>query len=269
MRTVLNAQFASPLPRMRLFAGTDATLFFDLVHAGDGNSLPNRVSTTILTKANYLGDYYSFPHLPVGTFEMGDVDTVYVNDYQTGPIVAIEVHHNIPGYASAFVIDWLLKRVVVTAQLTGETWIAEPNQWITNTASRIPLEPYQPNASRQIEYRVTVQTGDIGGAGTDGEIFIQLFGVDGVSSSILKLDDPNANDFEQDTVATYTVTSKDVGVLDRILLFLVPDESSPDWYCEEVVVRNTLTGQVWTFPVENWLGRGADGPLSVEVHVSK
>ena len=199
---------------------------------------------------------------------MGDVDTVYLDDNRPGPIVAIQVHHDDLGYVPAMYPDWYLARVVVTDLLTGETWIAEPNRWITRSPSRIPLKPYQPNESRQIEYQVTVHTGDFSGAGTDGDVYINLFGVNGISSSSLQLDDPGADDFERDTLATYTVASKDVGVLDRIKLRLAPDGDSPDWFCEEVVVRNMLTGQVWTFQVNSWLGKG-NGPLWVEVAVSE
>ena len=263
MRTVLNARYRVTFTTgTQWFAGTDADLLFYLVR--NESTLSPSTKRTIITTADYSKNWDSFPYLPVGTFENGNVDTVYLDDNRPGPIRAIQVQHDNTGFGP----DWYLARVVVTDLLTGETWIAEPNRWITRSPARIPLVPYQPNGTRQIKYQVTVRTGELRNAGTDGEIFIQLIGVDGTSSSSLKLDDPDANDFERDTVKTYTVTSKDVGVLDRIVLILVPNKSSPDWYCEEVTVRNMLTGQVWTFPVEKWLGRD-DGPLSVEVNLNE
>jgi hypothetical protein len=263
MRTALNARFRVTFTTgSQAHSGTDADLFFSLVR--DDISLTASAKRTILTTADYSKNTDSAPYLPVGSFERGDVDTVYLDDNRPGPILAIQVHHDNAGYDP----DWYLARVVVNDQLTGETWIAEPNQWITRSPSRILLKPYQLSESRQIEYQVTVHTGDLSGAGTDGDVYINLFGVNGISSSSLQLDDPSADDFERNTLATYTVASKDVGVLDRIKLRLAPDGDSPDWFCEEVTVRNMLTGQVWTFPVEKWLGKG-DGPLSVEVKLNE
>ena len=62
------------------------------------------------------------------------------------------------------------------------------------------------------EYIITIKTGDLKSAGTDGEVKIQVIGSDLCQTEPTVLDQFFENDFEKNQTNRYTMTMKDVGV---------------------------------------------------------
>lgn len=54
---------------------------------------------------------------------------------------------------------------------------------------------------KEIEYTVTVKTGDVFGAGTDANVFINMYGENGDSGERQLQDSDNINKFEQNVVS--------------------------------------------------------------------
>ena len=61
------------------------------------------------------------------------------------------------------------------------------------------------------EYIITVKTGDLTNAGTDGEVKIQVIGKSLLWTEPTVLDHAFDNDFEQNQTTRYSVTMKDIG----------------------------------------------------------
>ena len=244
-------------------AGTDAIIKMELSH--NGEPITDTAYFSVLSAAGFEHSYFTAPYFRVGTFERGDTDNIYLQDNNAGEVTGIQLSQNGTGDGPG----WFVEQVVVRDLVAGKAWAARPQRWLATdsspytTSAYIELSPYNPDLFDTSEYQVVVVTGDLSGAGTDGVVSITLIADDGTTSDPLKLENGNSNDFERNTLGNYTVTSPDIGQLAALRVELKPEGDNPDWYCREVTVRNIITGQVWVFPIESWLGRG-NGPLSVE-----
>jgi hypothetical protein len=74
---------------------------------------------------------------------------------------------------------------------------------------------------------------------------------------VLNLDTPDFDDFERGSVGYYTVMARDVGEVAILRLSLSTGAGDASWYCQEVVLRHPVTGQVWVFPINAWLQSGS------------
>ena len=61
------------------------------------------------------------------------------------------------------------------------------------------------------EYKITVKTGDIRGAGTDANVFVQLYGDKGNTDVLPLKDSGNTNKFERDNTDEFTFKVSDIG----------------------------------------------------------
>eukprot|EP00753_Platysulcus_tardus_P018585 PLAT6937.1.p1 GENE.PLAT6937.1~~PLAT6937.1.p1 ORF type:complete len:691 (+),score=362.98 PLAT6937.1:122-2194(+) len=105
-------------------------------------------------------------------------------------------------------------------------------------------------------YLVTINTGDIGGAGTDGTVKVALVGEKG-ETDMTTIDSPLFDDFERASAREYEVESEsDLGELGAIRLSMKEGLTlGADWYVTTVRVRGPDDRQ-WVFPVYSWVMSG-------------
>ena len=110
-------------------------------------------------------------------------------------------------------------------------------------------------------YRITVETGDVRGAGTDANVFVTLHGSKGTMSD--RLLESHPENFERGRTDVFTVRTQDLGEIERIDLRHDNSGPSPAWYIERVSVgEDKLCGQNYVFLCQKWLGRGFKGGCS-------
>jgi hypothetical protein len=105
------------------------------------------------------------------------------------------------------------------------------------------------------QYDVAVVTGSKLWAGTDAKVYISLIGRRG-SSEERRLGYPGHNDFEQgqtDHISFYSSQERDLGDLSSIRIRHDNSGSRPDWFLDQVHVRDVATGKVFTFSCSAWL----------------
>jgi len=248
-------------------AGTDAKISLALSH--NGAAIPDTAFVFVLSVADFEHSGNTAPNFRVGSFERGDTDNIYLNDNNAGEVSGIRLSQDGTGTGPG----WFVEQIVVRDLVTGKTWAARPQRWLATdsppntTSAYIELSPYNPDLFDTSEYQVIVATGDLPGAGTDGDVSITLTGDNGATSGPLRLNYNLSifpiNKFERDRLDTFTVSSRDIGPLASLRVELKPAGDYPEWYCREVTVRNLITGQEWVFPIETWLGM-LIGPLSVD-----
>ncbi|MFB2881686.1 PLAT/LH2 domain-containing protein [Floridanema aerugineum] len=107
-------------------------------------------------------------------------------------------------------------------------------------------------------YNVTIKTGDVGGAGTDADVRIQLFGDLGeTDSSGYLLDKSGYDDFERGDQDTYQVrTDKELGNIEKVRLWHNNAGSGAGWYVDWIKVE--ISGFTWNFPAYRWLATDED-----------
>ena len=110
-------------------------------------------------------------------------------------------------------------------------------------------------------YTIWVRTGEQNLAGTDSNVFIQLFGTAGQTESI-HLPPRDIFAFESNSVDQYVLEVPDLGELTRCCIGHDNSEGDSGWYVVDVRVQDDDTDREWTFVFDQWLGLEESGTLS-------
>uniref|UniRef100_A0A3P8UHJ0 Lipoxygenase homology PLAT domains 1 n=1 Tax=Cynoglossus semilaevis TaxID=244447 RepID=A0A3P8UHJ0_CYNSE len=102
----------------------------------------------------------------------------------------------------------------------------------------------------EVIYEVTVVTGDVQNAGTDTQIFMSVFGVNGSTEEMLL--EKNEDRFERGQEDTFNMEIDDIAPLKKMRLRIDGSGSRPDWF---VIMRNLTTEEVSVFTYEDWLSK--------------
>jgi len=102
-------------------------------------------------------------------------------------------------------------------------------------------------------YPVTIRTGNQSGAGTDANVYVQIFG-DLASTSRPTLDKSGYNDFERGDEDTYEVWSDvNIGFPEQVAIGHDDANSGSAWYLDWVKVKDPYTGKEYTFNYYGWI----------------
>ncbi|MGW7042201.1 PLAT/LH2 domain-containing protein [Streptomyces avermitilis] len=106
------------------------------------------------------------------------------------------------------------------------------------------------------DYRINVHTADVDGAGTDANVYITVFGSNGSSDEIQL--DSGRDDFERNSVDTFTHTLRDLGDLYRIRIRHDNSGSRPGWFLDRITIRDEDSDKECAFPCARWLAVDED-----------
>jgi len=112
-------------------------------------------------------------------------------------------------------------------------------------------------------YQITITTGSMQGAGTDADIYVELFGTGGSTGEIVL--DNRGNNFERGATDGFTVQARDVGDLQRLAIRHNNNGLAPGWFLERVSVRDDM-GRTTNFYCNQWLAKSeGDGRIAREL----
>lgn len=109
-------------------------------------------------------------------------------------------------------------------------------------------------------YTIWIKTGDQTLAGTDSNVFIQLFGTEGKTESIY-LPPEDIFAFEAGSVDKFILEVPDVGELTRCCIGHDNAEGDSGWFVVDVRIQDDETDREWTFVFDQWLGIEESGKL--------
>uniref|UniRef100_A0A665TT68 PLAT domain-containing protein n=1 Tax=Echeneis naucrates TaxID=173247 RepID=A0A665TT68_ECHNA len=111
-------------------------------------------------------------------------------------------------------------------------------------------------------YEIIVITGDVKSAGTDANVFITLYGVNG-DSGRRHLRQKFRNLFERGHTDRFVLEMLDLGELLRVKVEHDDSRSNSGWYLECVEVTNTANSVTTIFQCGKWLDtHKADGQIN-------
>ncbi len=102
-----------------------------------------------------------------------------------------------------------------------------------------------------VEYMITLKTGNIDFAGTDANVFITLYGDKGSTDEIV-LDNPG-NDRERNATDIYRIMSRDIGNLTKVRLRHDNAHAAAGWYVSSMVIKKATNKGSWKFNSLGWL----------------
>jgi hypothetical protein len=113
---------------------------------------------------------------------------------------------------------------------------------------------------KQNIYTIWIQTGEENLAGTDSNVFIQLFGTNGQTESI-HLPSRDIFSFESGSTDQYVLEVPDLGELTRCCVGHDNSEGDSGWFVVDVRVQDDETDRQWVFTFNQWLGVEESGKL--------
>uniref|UniRef100_H2ZAW4 PLAT domain-containing protein n=1 Tax=Ciona savignyi TaxID=51511 RepID=H2ZAW4_CIOSA len=116
-----------------------------------------------------------------------------------------------------------------------------------------------------VKYEVTVVTADEKGrSGTDSNVSLTIYGTNGDSGK-RPLKQRFRDLFERKQTDKFTLEILDLGDLTKIRLEHDDAGFNADWLCDNVTIRNPVSGQSWTFICREWIGLKKANQLFREV----
>ncbi|MGY1727829.1 PLAT/LH2 domain-containing protein [Geodermatophilus sp. SYSU D01062] len=90
------------------------------------------------------------------------------------------------------------------------------------------------------DYDITVFTGDVDGAGTDGNVWIWMDGLLGgrlVRSGWQELDNDAHDDFERGAADHFSLRLPSLGTIEAVYVYFEPSGLRSDWYFDRVIIN--------------------------------
>ncbi len=111
-----------------------------------------------------------------------------------------------------------------------------------------------------VKYKISVKTGDVRGAGTDANVFVQLIGE--TSDSGERKLESSGNNFERGHTDAVTFEALGLGEINKIRVGHDGSGVGSGWFLDNVVVKNEKSGKEWVFNCGKWLDKGeGDGQI--------
>ncbi|XP_038187073.1 lipoxygenase homology domain-containing protein 1 isoform X3 [Arvicola amphibius] len=221
-------------------AGTDSRAFILLIGEDDEHS--NRI-------------WLDYPQGKRG-FSCGSVEEFYVGGLDVGIIKKIELGHDGASPESC----WLVEELCLAVPTQGTKYILRCNCWLAKdrgdgVTSRVfdLLDAMVVNIGVKVLYEMTVWTGDVVGGGTDSNIFMTLYGING-STEEVKLDKKKAR-FEREQNDTFIMEILDIAPFTKMRIRIDGMGSRPEWFLERILLKNMNTGDLTMFYYGDWLSQ--------------
>ncbi|XP_047382696.1 lipoxygenase homology domain-containing protein 1 isoform X3 [Sciurus carolinensis] len=189
-------------------------------------------------------------------FACGSVEEFYVGGLDVGVIKKIELGHDGASPESC----WLVEELCLAVPTQGIKYTLCCNCWLAKdrgdgVTSRVfdLLDATVVNIGVKVLYEMTVWTGDVVGGGTDSNIFMTLYGING-STEEVQLDKKKAR-FEREQNDTFLMEILDISPFTKMRIRINGLGSRPEWFLERILLKNMNTGDLTMFYYGDWLSQ--------------
>uniref|UniRef100_H3DGZ8 Lipoxygenase homology PLAT domains 1 n=1 Tax=Tetraodon nigroviridis TaxID=99883 RepID=H3DGZ8_TETNG len=195
-----------------------------------------------------------------GKFERGltDIFTIEIAALLS-PLSRVTIGHNNDGVSAG----WYCEKVVVYCPFTGIEQTFPCGKWLDEKEGDglIERELYEMVSLRQKRQKkhpwsLWIWTSDLPNAGTDAEVYFQVYGEKGKSDELIL--DNKTDNFEQGQVDRFMVELPDLGKLTKLRIWHEKRSPFAGWHLSRATLMKTLTKEKYTFPCERWLDTNED-----------
>ncbi|KAG7499250.1 lipoxygenase-likey domain-containing protein 1 isoform X1 [Solea senegalensis] len=209
-------------------ASSDSRVFVKLYgEKGDTNKMILAVSD------NDLRNYFETGRTDIFTFETFDI----------GKINRLLIGHTNEGLRAG----WFLDSVQISVPVHGMQYMFPSHRWLCKDEAdgKVEVEIYPSeilDIEKLINYEVTVVTGDVRCAGTNANVFCQIYGDDG-KTEVLALKS-RSNNFERNTTEIFKIETQDVGKVYKIRIYHDGKGIGDGWFLESVDIKRLTMAMV-------------------------
>ncbi|KAG8545266.1 hypothetical protein GDO81_021178, partial [Engystomops pustulosus] len=169
-------------------------------------------------------------------FERGRVDSFTINTIDIGKINKLLIGHDNVGIRAG----WFLANVVVEVPAHGKQYMFPCNRWLCRDEcdGKVEIEVYASEVidiEKLVNYEVIVTTGNVRGAGTNANVFMQLYGDRGKTEETSLRS--RSNDFERGAVDIFKIEALDVGQIRKLRIGHDGTGFGDGWFLETVEIK--------------------------------
>ncbi|XP_078332217.1 lipoxygenase homology domain-containing protein 1-like isoform X5 [Crassostrea virginica] len=169
-------------------------------------------------------------------FERNRTDHFVLHAEDIGKIKRIRIGHDGANFGSG----WFLDEVRIDIPSHGQQYVFACHRWLDKSEEdgeiEIELEPsFKEEREKKIPYEVTVWTSDISKAGTDANVFIQMYGTDGKTDEIVL--NNRSDNFERGMKEKFKIEQKDIGDLLKIRIGHDGKGFGAGWHLDKLLIQ--------------------------------
>ena len=144
-----------------------------------------------------------------------------------------------------------------------QKWLSKSKEGGVGLTVDIPLFKHGEETIGSTNYRITVKTSDILGAGTDAKVFVTLFGENGDSGELeLKKSEKNMNKFERNQTDVFLFNNM-LSLGEFTKLRVRHDNSgnligNAHWHLEYIKVEDVNSQKTFKFDCNKWISKSKD-----------
>ncbi|KAF7660325.1 hypothetical protein LDENG_00284760 [Lucifuga dentata] len=176
-------------------------------------------------------------------YETGRTDIFTMETFDLGQINRILIGHTNEGLQAG----WFLDSVQISVPVHGKQYMFPSHRWLCKDEAdgKVEVEIYPSeilDIEKLINYEVTVVTGDVFAAGTDANVFCQMYGDEG-KTEVIALKSRSDN-FVRGTTEIFKIEAQDIGKIYKIRICHDGKGIAPGWFLETVEIRRLTTAMV-------------------------
>lgn len=225
-------------------AGTDADIFLNIFgELGDTGDRPLEESKSNKNK-----------------FERKQVDEFFIEAVSLKALEKVRVGHDSSGPGAG----WFLDKVVIKDPEDGtKEYVFPCNRWLAKDEDDGLIVRELPLGGTSLlnttSYQVSVKTGDVRGAGTDANVFVQIYGEQGDTGKLqLRTAENTKNKFERGRTDQFVLEAVDIGKVEMLRISHDNKGASAGWFLDSVTVDIPSRGDHVVFPCHRWLADDED-----------
>ncbi|XP_065818145.1 lipoxygenase homology domain-containing protein 1 [Labrus bergylta] len=195
-------------------------------------------------------------------FERDQEDTFSLEIDDIAPLKKIRVRIDATGSRP----DWFLDRILMRNLTTEEVYLFTYENWLSKTKGpkrtkvcELAAVVDEEEMVEKTTYIIQVQTSDVGGAGTDANVSVIVFGEFGDTGMLPLKESSNRNKFERKMKDVFRFPDiLSLGELSKVRVWHDNKGLAPGWHLEYIDVKDETMDQTFRFPCDRWLAKSED-----------
>uniref|UniRef100_I3JKU2 Lipoxygenase homology PLAT domains 1 n=1 Tax=Oreochromis niloticus TaxID=8128 RepID=I3JKU2_ORENI len=200
-------------------------------------------------------------------FETGRTDIFTLETSDIGKINRLLIGHTNEGLRAG----WFLDSVQISVPVHGKQYMFPSHRWLCKDEAdgKVEVELY-PSETLDIEqlnsYEIHVFTGTMWGAGTDANVYVNIYGETGDTGERHLKKSNNLNKFEKGQEDVFDISAVDLGTLKKLRIRHDNSQASAGWFLDRVEIVDNKDDTTYFFPCNRWLAVDEDdGQLAREL----
>jgi len=203
-------------------------------------------------------------------FSPGSTEEFEMDVGSIGKVQKLRISHT----AKENETGWHLKEIIMTSLARkSEEYTFQCDRWFSNKEDgdvsliELPAVVKGKETAKVVHYSVTVMTGEEDAAGTDSNVFIEIVGENGDTGKrwLKKAEDDTAL-FARGSVDTFDIEAVSLEKIKKIRIGHDNSGSTPGWFLEKVVIKNSENEAEYSFPCRRFLDEDeGDGKTEITI----